>query len=416
MSPPLTEPATSLALSLALGLLLGVERERRHAGRPDGTQAGLRTFALVALLGGVLRLLDATVAFPVGLALVGVAAFAPMLRGRGKGHGATTEVALVLCYALGGLAGEAPALATAVTIATAAVLHLRDRLHHFVRNLLTDQELHDALIFLVFALVLLPWAPDTPLAPGLPSTQRLLRLVVVLLGISGLGSIASRVLGPKWGLLASGFASGFVSSSATIAALGRRVRSRPQELGPAVAAGLASSIATVLEYVLLVAAVEPALLGALAAPLGAAALGALVVTAAVAIRAPAGDAEQPTPGRPFSLAAAFGFAGMIALVSVVASGLERWIGAGGILIASAIGAIVDAHSTTGAVAAMHHAGTVDDRTASLAVVLALTTNTGTKITLAAAAGGPRFAARIAAGTGVIAACACIGWWLAESAA
>ncbi len=43
-----------LAMALALGFLLGVERGWRHRDAPEGSRAaGLRTHAVIGLLGGV---------------------------------------------------------------------------------------------------------------------------------------------------------------------------------------------------------------------------------------------------------------------------------------------------------------------------------------------------------------------------
>ena len=58
-----------LAMALGLGLLLGVERGWRHRDAPEGTRAaGLRTHAVIGLLGGVSGLLTPS---------VGAAGFAP---------------------------------------------------------------------------------------------------------------------------------------------------------------------------------------------------------------------------------------------------------------------------------------------------------------------------------------------------
>src|SRR3546814_13267973 len=51
-------PLRDLALALGIGLLIGVERGWRLRSEPDGNRvAGIRTFALLGLLGGVLGLI-----------------------------------------------------------------------------------------------------------------------------------------------------------------------------------------------------------------------------------------------------------------------------------------------------------------------------------------------------------------------
>jgi uncharacterized membrane protein (DUF4010 family) len=86
--------------------------------------------------------------------------------------------------------------------------------------------------------------------------------------------------------------------------------------------------------------------------------------------------------RAFRLWPALGFAGMFVLVSIVASALQERMGDAGTVLVSSVAAFIDAHSTAGSVAAMHHAGTIDVNTARLAVLGALSTNTVTKVVLA----------------------------------
>ena len=55
-----------LGVALGIGLLLGLERERRKGEGPSRAPAGLRTFALVALMGGVCMVIDGVVVLAVG--------------------------------------------------------------------------------------------------------------------------------------------------------------------------------------------------------------------------------------------------------------------------------------------------------------------------------------------------------------
>ena len=87
------------------------------------------------------------------------------------------------------------------------------------------------------------------------------------MAISACGYIAVRALGSRYGLPAAGFVSGFVSSSATIAAMGSRVVDDPQVLGPGVAAAVLSTVATVAQISIVLAATSPETLLALAVPL-----------------------------------------------------------------------------------------------------------------------------------------------------
>lgn len=410
----LATPEARLALSLALGLLLGVERERRNKEKGEGAAiAGLRTFGLVGLLGGIFEYAHVQNAMLVGSVLVGLFAIAgyAVTRGSDADRGLTTEVALVLTYVLGGLALHRPTTAGAAAVGVTMLLHLRTSLHRLVRDALTEREVRDGLLFLVFAFVLLPLAPDIPVGPyGALNPQRLARMVVVIMTVTGAGYASQRAFGARFGLVASGFAAGFVSSSATIAAMGLRAKDDPKVTTAAIAGGLASSVATVVLFGVLVATVDQELLLALAWPLGLALAAAVAATAAFAARADIVEGAAPT-GRAFSPLPALAFAAGVAVVSIVSAAVSDWQGDRGIVVISAIAAVVDAQSTTGSIASMHQAGHISTDVAILAVVTSLTANTGTKILMASGSRHRPYAWRMTAGVVAIAAAAWLGVYL-----
>jgi uncharacterized membrane protein (DUF4010 family) len=404
-----------LAIALGIGLLIGTERERRREEQGAGF-AGVRTFALASLLGGLLGYLGSAPLMITGAIVVGAFALTGYVVNRGEvDRGITTEVALVVAYVLGVLSIEAPLVAPAVAVVMTWVLALRGELHRLVLRTITERELRDLLIFLLVALVVLPIAPDRAFGPyGAVNPQALARLLVVLLAITGAGYVAQRLVSPRLGLAVTGFVSGFVSSSATIAAMSLRARERPSEWRAAVAGGLASSVATVVQYIVVVAAIDPSLALRVAPSLGLAALAALTggsVFAWLSLR-DGGAAEQP--GRAFRLWTALGFAAVFVLVSIAAGALAEWIGQASIVVVSAVAAFLDAHSTAGSVASLHRTGSIDGGTAQLALLTALSTNTVTKIVLAWSGRHARYAWNVTLGVLAIAASAWLGAWLVGS--
>lgn len=324
-------------------------------------------------------------------------------------RGITTGVALVVTYVLGLLALDQPLLAPAVAVVMTWVLAIRGELHRLVLRSLTERELRDALLFLLIALVVVPLAPDRAYGPyGAVNPQSLARLVVVLMAITGGGYVAQRLISPRLGLAVAGFASGFVSSSATIAAMSLRARDQPSEWRAAVAGGLSSSVATVLQYVVVVAALDPGLAFVIAPSMGLAGLTALGlggVFAWLSLRE-GGVAERPT--RPFRLWAALGFAGVFVGVSIASSAVADGIGEAGVVIVSGVAALVDAHSTAGSVASLHRAGAIDAGTAQVALLTALTSNSLTKIVLAWSGRHARYAWNVTLGVLAIAVSAWLG--------
>lgn len=408
----LDTPEARLALSLALGLLLGVERERRKKERAHGAIAGLRTFGLVGLLGGLMSYIALPYAVLAGALIVGaliIVGYA-LDPDRERDRGMTTEVALLLTYVLGALALAEPSTAAIATIGAAALLYFRTRLHVFVNTALLEAEIHDGLLLLVFAFVVLPLAPDADVGPyGAINPQAIARLMFVVTFISAAGYVTQRVVGARWGLVASGFGSGFVSSTATIAALGLHAKQDPSVERSAAAGATASSIATIVQYGTILAALDRALLSYLALPLGLAVAAALAATALLARQAHAAADPQDAPkGRAFQLMPALVVGAGSALVAVLAAAFGDAIGEAGIVLVSSLSGLVDAHATTGALATLHHGQKLAPATAALALLAALSTNTITKLAMAFLAGPRRYALRVAGGVLFIAAAAWAG--------
>ena len=266
--PDLDHPYFPLIVALGIGLLIGAERERRKGEGPFRSAAGIRTFAITAVLGAVSVNIGGEILLSVTMAgVIGLTAIA-YFRSRSDDPGLTTEIALILTLALGGLAMREPARAAALAVTVAILLAARGPMHRFVREVLTEAELKSALIFAAATLVVWPVIPDRYLGPFEAINPRSIwTIVILIMAISACGYVAVRALGARYGLPAAGLASGFVSSSATIAAMGARVVEDSRLLGPAVAGAVLSTIATVAQVAIVVAATSPITLMALGLPL-----------------------------------------------------------------------------------------------------------------------------------------------------
>ncbi|MGE5184926.1 MAG: MgtC/SapB family protein [Acidobacteriota bacterium] len=392
-------PEGRLAVALGIGLVIGAERERRKGEGPSRRGAGIRTFAIVALLGGVVAMLHSEALLVISALVVGAIAIVSYWLGDRDDPGVTSEVTLVLTYILGALAEREPRIALATGICVAALLALRAPLHRISRNVLSEDELRDALLFAVAAVVVLPLLPDRAIDPfGVVNPFTLWRLVVVLMAMSGAGYIAQRVLGPRYGLALAGLGGGFVSSSATIAAMGARTRSELGVLRPAVAGAAASTVSTFMQLAILAGTASPALLAKLAWPLSAGGLVAALYAAIQTWHGRRADA-QAVSGRAFRLSTALLFGSLVTLIGFVSTLARSWLGAAGTIATAALAGFADAHSSTAAIGAMSVGGHLDERTAVFAILLALTTNTITKGALAATSGSRRYAVLV--GTGLV---------------
>lgn len=265
----------------------------------------------------------------------------------------------------------------------------------------------DWLLLIVLGVVV--WfAPDMGLGPyQAVNPQSIARIVLVVLGIGAAGYYAQKALGRRHGLLVAGFAAGFVSSSATIASMGLRAKADPSARDAAVAGGLASSIATVLFYAVIIAAVDRTLVARLALPLGLAALAAIVMTFLFARSGSIAHGDAPT-GRAFQWLPALAVGAASAALAILGAALNDRVGGSSMVVISAVAGLVDAHATSASVATLHHAGQLDSESAVLAVVVALSVNTVTKIVMAALSRDRGYALRLSVGVVAIALAAWLG--------
>lgn len=387
-------------VALGIGLLVGIDRERRKGDGPSRSAAGLRTFTLASLLGAVAMAAgEAQLLAAAGLA---VAAFAGLSywRAREEDPGLTTETALVVTTLIGGLAIREPVVAAGLGVVVAVLLAARTPLHRFARSVLTDEELRSLLIFAGATLVVLPVLPDHPIGPYGALNLRTIWLVVILvMGVGALGYVAVRIVGPRFGLPLAGLASGFISSSATIGAMGARAARDPHLIKPAAAGAMMSSVATVVQLGILISVTDLAAFQSLLMPLlfsGAAAIVYGGTFTLWALRADTGKVEE-TQGSAFSLRTALIFAAILAAVLLLAATLQDWFGEAGVIFAAGAAGFADTHAPAISVASLVADGRLAPSAAVIPILAAFSTNTVTKMVFAFTAGGPRFAVYVIPG-------------------
>jgi uncharacterized membrane protein (DUF4010 family) len=405
------EDGWRLAIALGVGLLLGVERERNKGTGPHRAPAGIRTFALVALLGGISMVIGNYAVLAIALGFVAAAALIAYALGDRTDPGLTTEVALLVAFLLGALAIEQPQLASGLAVAVAILLATRRQLHRFANQLLTEQEVHDGLLFAAAALVVLPLVPNEPLGPYDAFNPFVVwRLVVIVMAIGAVGYIAVRTLGARMGLPVAGFASGFVSSSATIAAMGSRAKREPSLMRAAVAGGVLSNVATVLQAVIIVGAINRATLREILPAMALAGIVAVIYGVLFSLRAAreTGDEPHTASGRAFEPKTAILFALTITVVLFVSAALNDWLGRSGVTISAAAAGFADAHSPMVGVTSLVSGGRLAASDGALAIMAAFTTNSVTKCVLAYTAGGRIFARDLIPGVLAVLAAAWIG--------
>jgi uncharacterized membrane protein (DUF4010 family) len=399
--PSLTDKSMLLGFCVALGigLLIGAERERRKGSGIMRGSAGIRTFAATSMLGAVGVLLGGVLLI-VATLIVGALAVVSYQRTRDNDPGITTEISLLLTCLLGGLAMHHAALAAGIGAALALLLAARNRIHFFVRGVLTERELHDALLFFAAALILLPLAPDRFMGPfDALNPHSIARLVVLVMAISAIGYVAMRSLGVRYGLPLAGFSSGFISSTATIHTLGLRAARSTAHAAGAAAGAVLSTVATIIQMGLVVALVQPALLHELMQPLlfgGAMAVAYSLVFMLRGISA-SDETEKNDIGHAFDLKSAVLFAAIMSGVLLLSAALSALLGSRGTLLAAVATGLIDPHATAASVASLVTANKLSVQDALWPILAGLTTNTLMKAIVAFNAGGAQYAARIVPG-------------------
>ena len=389
----------NLAVALGIGLLIGAERERRKGYGPSRSPAGIRTFAVTSLAGAISFSAGGQMLLSIVTAGVIVLVAVAYWRGHEEDPGLTTEIALTVTVLLGGLSMQLPALAGGVGVVVVVLLAAKSRLHRFVGSIISEDELQDALIFAGATLVVLPLVPDRPMGPyGALNPHSIWVIVILILAISAVGYVAVRLLGARFGLPITGLASGFISSTATIASMGARVAKAKEALAAAVAGAVLSTIATIVQMALVLAATSMSTLLSLAVPLVCAGLAATFYGAAftaVALRQRA-EAEVQR-GRAFNLSTAFVFALTLSIILVASAALRDAFGENGVIFAAAIAGFVDTHSAAISVASLVASGKLTPPDAVLPILAGLSTNTVSKLVLAVSSGGLSFALRVIPG-------------------
>lgn len=394
----------SLAVAVAAGLLLGAERQQSAtaAGRSDF--GGIRTFPMVALLGALGALARPVAgAWLMAALFAGVVALVVVSHARTASRdeiGISTEVACLLAYGLGALAGMRDLLPDSdrfllvgtTTAAVLALLALKEPLHGFARRLSAD-DVYATTKFVVLALIILPVLPRGTFGPlDVIAPYKIGKMIALVAGVSFAGYAASRLVGSARGLLVAGLLGGLVSSTAVTMTYSGRGRAEPSIASLCAVAIIAACSTMFARLVVVVAIVDRALLPALAPPLAVTAAVGFAVAfaryrkASAAAEADSREGAEPALRNPFELRQAVTFGLLYGVVLFIAKAAQRGAGSAGLYASSVLAGLTDVDAITLSVVDMHRGG-LASATAATAIMLAALTNTVVKAGVAISVGG-----------------------------
>jgi uncharacterized membrane protein (DUF4010 family) len=332
-----------LGIALGLGLLIGLQRERA-----ESRVAGFRTFPLITMLGTILALLAEAyggwivAAGVLGLGgLIVVGNFAQFRSGE-VDPGLTTEVTMLLMFAVGAYLVVGPAaVAVTVTGCVAVLLHLKPEMHSLAAKI-GEQDFRSIMTFVLITLVILPVLPDHAYGPyHALNPFKIWLLVVLTVGISLGGYVVYKILGAKTGAVLGGILGGLISSTATTVSYARRSRGTPETSGLAALVIMIAAAIVFVRVLIITALVAPGSLAQAAPPLGLM-LGALSLISLALWRMTRSDAARmPEQKNPTELRAAILFAAIFALVLFAVGAAKKHYGERGLYVVAILSGLTE---------------------------------------------------------------------------
>lgn len=409
MTPPFDmDMLQRLGLAVTIGLLVGVERGWHTRDQHAGSRvAGIRTFTLIALLGGIWGLLGQLLGdLLLGISFLGFAALmvaAYMLSLNKKNDfGLTTEIAGLLTFSLGVLAVRGDmALAAGAAVVMVALLDAKKHLHRFIAHV-EKLELDAAIRLLLISVVLLPVLPDKGFGPGgILNPYELWWIVVLISTISFIGYAAVRIGGARRGIILTALAAGLVSSTAVAVSLSRHGK-RATTLRPYLSGGiLLASAIMFIRILVLVSVLNVDLLPALAPAMAVmaltcAAVGVTFIVTAARQTDTTAATETLEVEDPAEIATAIKFGVFLAAVVALSHFMKIWFGEGGLYALATASGLADVDALTVSMARMAETGLAIP-TAVTAIVFAAFANTVVKAVIVAIAGPREMALHVGGG-------------------
>ena len=402
--PPPVEPDRLVlfyrfGVALVLGLFMGLQREYAYRGDHDrkGGElvAGARTFPLISLLGAASALASAELgaSWPLATTVIAIAALLAtghFWQSREQDTGLTTEMAALVAFFTGALCYWGYLrLGAALGVGTAVLLSLKGHTHRLARRL-DPEDVYATLTFAVITVIVLPLLPrqsygPPPLDVLVPYNVWL--MVVLISGISFLGYVLIKAVGPRRGIGLTGLLGGLASSTAVTLSVAARSRdSQGLEWSFALALMLAWTIMFV-RVIVEVAIISPSLLATVWGPVLGVCLAALAYCGYLYGLQPRGGRDEPqTVQNPFRLGPAITFGVLYAAILVLSNWAQSYFGDTGIYLSSVVAGLADVDAITLSVARLHEGGDVPARTATRAIVIAAAANTALKAGIVAATG------------------------------
>lgn len=396
--------------ALGIGFLIGLERSLVpfpaqsgkecaagwEKGLPD-TVLGVRTFSILSLGGFSAAFLSKDFPWAAPVILIGLFSFLVLkyLHDKDYDPGITTEIAGVVCCALGMLCYHHPHPAAVLALIIAILLAMKPGMAWLLTKL-KRIEFTDTLKFLVIILILLPLIPNRNMGPyEVFNPYKVTFLVILISGISFVGYFCTKFLGAQRGLGLTGLFGGLTSSTAVTAAMATQAKASP---GLMKACALATVIAnaTMFGRVLVVVFIlDRALTAQLIWSISSMMAGAIIACIVLwrGSRGEAGGREASGDlalKNPFSLGPALKFAAFFVGILVVAKLAQSTLGDKGLYLASMVSGLADVDAITLSIIEQTKSATLAREVGAIGITIAVVANSVVKSGIAIYSGGWKF--------------------------
>ena len=347
-------PVARFLLLLGLGFFFGLAFEEFYASARQTRPGGVRTFPMLALVGALLYRLDPARLLPLSVGLLVLGGWLTCYYWRHLGEvdaegrpnvGLMVPLCSVLAYLIGPVAlAEPPWVAVGTTVSGVLLLTARDRLHVFARHV-EGAEIVTAGKFLVLTGLVLPLLPDQPLTALTDITPHQVWLAVLAVcTVSYASYLLQRYVAPAGAGLWVALLGGFYSSTATTVVLARHASAEPSTLRQAQTGIILATSVMYLRLLIIIGIFNQSLaLGLAPALLGLSAAGLVMAGVWYWITGAPGGHGNPVSAssNPLELGAAFVFAALFVLISLLSAWARSHYGATGIYLLAAIVGVSD---------------------------------------------------------------------------
>ena len=376
----------NLLSALGIGLLIGIERGWSGRLEDEGDRvAGIRTFSLVGLFGGVWtevsRFVNEWILAVAFLSLAALVIASYIIKAKveeEKDLGITTEVALLLTFTLSSWAAFGyHVYALGATVIVISLLSLKPTLHRWLHKI-DVKEIYAGIKLLIITVILLPLLPNKGYGPWEAINPHWIWWMVVLIsGLSFIGYILIKYLGEDKGTMLTAITGGLASSTAVTLSLAQFARQQKKiASGIFIAGVLVASSIMFVRVGIEVAVVNYSLLFPLWIPLTT----MLILTLGSGFwlwqkHLQLEDDQPPIELKnPLQFFTALQFGLLLGVILLLATAMEKWYGDQGIYLLALFSGLMDVDAITLSLSRMAEEGT-DPSVATLGIVIAVITNT-----------------------------------------